>query len=50
MPTRPFESMIKTVEVAKPAVVVEMRNMGAVCPADPVIESLAPGEVVPMPM
>ena len=48
MPTLPFESMMKAVEVAE-AVEVEMVNNGEVFEERPAIESFAQGEVVPMP-
>ena len=49
MPTQPFWSMTKTVEVAKAAVDEETRNSGTALPAMPATENLAEGEEVPTP-
>ena len=49
MPTLPFASMSKAVEVANPAVELEIVKSGTVPPAEPARESLAQGVVVPMP-
>ena len=49
MPTRPFESMMKAVEVAKADVEELIAKSGAVCPVEPANENLAQGVDEPMP-
>ena len=49
MATFPFESIRNAVEVAKEAVVVEIKNRGLVSPAIPARESRAAGVVEAMP-
>ena len=49
MPTRPLESMTKTLLVAKAAVELDIEKRWVVCPDLPATESVAYGELVPMP-
>src|SRR3989344_3983224 len=49
MPTSPLLSIWKTVEVAKRDVEDEMLKSGVLCPDLPATESVANGDVVPIP-